>query len=120
MLFLADESCDFAVVRALRVAGHSVLAVVEASPRADDEDVLELACREERVLLTEDKDFGRLVYADQQATGGVVLVRYPAAARTRLPGDVVQLVNTRSNDLLGRFVVIQPGRIRLSAKKPAS
>ena len=32
MLFLADESCDFAVVRALRGAGHDVLAVADVSP----------------------------------------------------------------------------------------
>ena len=80
MLFLADESCDFAVVRALRGAGHDVLAVADVSPRTDDEQVLELARQEQRILLTEDKDFGRLVYADQQATGGVILIRYPAGA----------------------------------------
>jgi len=34
--FLADESCDFAVVTALRTAGHDVSAVVEISPRSKD------------------------------------------------------------------------------------
>ncbi len=118
MLFLADESCDFAVVRALRGAGHDALAVADVSPRADDEQVLELARQEQRILLTEDKDFGRLVYADQQATGGVILIRYPAGWRSPLPGDVVQLVADRGNDLVGRFVVMRPGRYRLGPKKP--
>ncbi len=63
MRFLADESCDFAVVRALRAAGHDVLAIAELTPRAEDDAVTDLAVREERLLLTEDKDFGRLVYA---------------------------------------------------------
>ena len=58
MRFLADESCDFAVVRALREAGHDVAAITEISPRATDEAVIERAAREERMLLTEDKDFG--------------------------------------------------------------
>jgi len=40
MLFLADESCDFAVVRALRDAEHEVVAVAEVTPRADDDAVL--------------------------------------------------------------------------------
>ena len=75
MRFLADESCDAAVFRALRTAGHEVLAVAEISPRADDEAVLELARGEQQILLTEDKDFGQLVYADQQATGGVIWPR---------------------------------------------
>lgn len=86
--------------------------------RTDDEQVLELARQEQRILLTEDKDFGRLVYADQQATGGVILIRYPAGARSPLPGDVVQLVADRGNDLVGRFVVMRPGRYRLGPKKP--
>lgn len=60
MRFLADESCDFAVVRALRAAGHEVVAIAEISPRATDEAVVEIAVREERILLTEDKDCGSL------------------------------------------------------------
>jgi len=40
--FLADESCDFAVVRTLRAAGYDVLAVSERAPGARDEDVIRL------------------------------------------------------------------------------
>jgi hypothetical protein len=40
MRFLADESCDFAVVRALRKSGYDVVAVAEIAPRAEDSDVL--------------------------------------------------------------------------------
>ena len=32
MRFLADESCDFGMVRTLRGAGHDVLAVADVSP----------------------------------------------------------------------------------------
>ncbi len=55
MRFLADESCDFGVVRILRASGHDVLAVSEISPRLSDEDVALWARREDRVLLTEDR-----------------------------------------------------------------
>ena len=116
MQFLADESCDFSVVRALRAAGHQVLAVAELSAHADDEDVLELARTQQRVLLTEDKDFGQLVWADRRATGGVILLRFPARARSRLGGVVVDVVKQRGEDLIGRFVVVQPGRVRLSRR----
>lgn len=75
MRLLADESCDFAVVRALRAAGRDVVAVVELSLRAEDEQVMDLAVREGRIVLTEDKDFGQLVYARSRATGGVLRVR---------------------------------------------
>jgi predicted nuclease of predicted toxin-antitoxin system len=57
MGFLADESCDFRVVRALRDAGHDVTAVVEVTPGADDAVVIDIAVREQRIFLTEDSDF---------------------------------------------------------------
>jgi len=59
MRFLADESCDFAVVRALRGRGFDVIAISETCPGAEDQRVIGLARKEGQVLLTEDKDFGR-------------------------------------------------------------
>ena len=66
--FLADESCDFSVVHALRTAGFEVVAVVESAPGATDERVIELGRSEGRILFTEDRDFGRLVFAATRAT----------------------------------------------------
>jgi hypothetical protein len=42
MRFLADESCDFRVIRALRDAGHDAVAVIEVLPGADDATVIEM------------------------------------------------------------------------------
>jgi len=56
--FLADESCDFAVVRALRDAGHDVYAVSEEMSRSIDETLIAQSAADQRILLTEDKDFG--------------------------------------------------------------
>jgi predicted nuclease of predicted toxin-antitoxin system len=85
MRFLADESCDFAVVRALRAEGHAVTTVSEVAAGAPDGRVIAIAIRERAVLLTEDKDFGQLVFAERRATGGVILIRFPAAFRAELP-----------------------------------
>lgn len=116
MRFLADESCDFAVVRALRSAGHDVVAVRETNPGAPDEAVISLALQESRVLLTEDKDFGQLVFASATESPGVVLIRFPANARQAMVQTVVQLIEANAQKVVGRFVVVQPGRIRLSEK----
>ena len=114
--FLADESCDYAVVRTLIGLGHEVLAVADMSPTADDESVIGLALQERCVLLTEDKDFGQLVHASGLESTGVVLLRFPAGARSRIAEEVTNLVNRRGDDLRGRFVVLQPGRVRLGPR----
>jgi predicted nuclease of predicted toxin-antitoxin system len=112
--FLADESCDFAVVTALRAAGHDISAVVEIDPGAEDDVVLALARFEGRVLLTEDKDFGQLAYAGGHETAGVVLIRFPGNARGSLGQAVVSVVAELGDRLSGAFVVVEPGRARLS------
>ena len=112
--FLADESCDFAVVRALRAEGFDVLSVAETMAGADDEIVIALALREGRILLAEDKDFGQLVFAAGSQSVGVVLIRFPASARSAVGARIVDLVRKHSDRLAGSFVVLQPERIRIS------
>lgn len=118
MRFLADESCDFTVVRALREAGHDVTAVAEINPGVDDQNVMALAHSESRILLTEDKDFGQLAYAGDQRTGGIVLIRYPSGSRTVLGQAVVDVVGELGDRLIGAFVVVEPGRARVSRPTP--
>lgn len=118
MRFLADESCDFAVVRALRGAGHDVVAVGDVKPGAPDEAVISLAVRESRILLTEDKDFGQLVFASAVESAGVVFIRFPARARQAMTRTVAKLVEASAEKIAGRFVVVQPGRIRISERTP--
>jgi len=113
--FLADESCDFAAVRALRTEGFDVLSVAEAMAGADDESVIALSLREGRILLTEDKDFGQLVFAAGHESIGVVLLRFPAGARSVVGARMLNLVRKHSDRLIGSFVVLQPERIRISA-----
>ena len=113
---LADESCDCSVVRALDRLGHEVLAVADLSPRANDESVIGLALREQCNLLTEDKDFGQLVHASGMQSVGVILLRFPAGARSTIGDAVADLVGRRGEDLIGRFVVVQPGRVRIGPR----
>jgi predicted nuclease of predicted toxin-antitoxin system len=60
MRFLANENFPGSAVAALKAGGHDVVWVRIAAPGAADREVLTWAAREERVLLTFDKDFGEL------------------------------------------------------------
>lgn len=111
--FLADESCDFGIVQALRSAGFQVTAVSEIAPSADDDTVIGLANRKRSILITEDKDFGQLVYASGHESVGVLLLRYPFGSRKKLFKDIVRLVRQSGEELIGAFTVLQPGRVRI-------
>jgi predicted nuclease of predicted toxin-antitoxin system len=112
---VADESCDFSVVVGVRAAGHDVVAITELMSGVEDEKVIELAASERRLLLTEDKDFGQLVFAAAKENSGVILIRYPAPARSKLTQAVVTLLSDRGDALYSRFVVLEPGRVRVTS-----
>jgi len=113
IIFLADESCDFAVVRKLRALGYDVLAVVEKFPSASDLQVLKCAVDEKRILLTEDKDFGEWIFAHKKEAHGVVFIRFPASMRQELPKAVSFLITEHGSDLTRSFTVLEPGRARI-------
>jgi len=112
--FLADESCDFAVVRALRAAGHDVKAIEEVCPGIPDEEVMRIGAQERRVLLTEDKDFGWLVFAGTGGSASVIFIRFPMQTRSMLPETIVGFVKQAGSKLIGSYAVVEPGRMRLT------
>ena len=116
MNFVADESCAGPVIRALREAGHDVTAIAEVAKGATDEQVLERALNEKRVLITEDRDFGELVYARSQSSAGVILVRFHSRARRAKPATVVEAVTKLGPRLCGAFTVVEAGRVRISSR----
>jgi predicted nuclease of predicted toxin-antitoxin system len=111
--FLADESCDFLIVRKLRSAEYDVISVAESFPSASDKQVLEHAAEEGRILLTEDKDFGEWVFAHGEKIAGVILIRFPGNVRKRLGEEIINLVDHHGNELNKFFAVLEPGRARL-------
>lgn len=107
-----------AAVRALRGDNHDVLAVAESMRQSIDSELLALAFSEGRILLTEDKDFGSIVFANRARSPGVVLLRFPSNARSLIGASIIALVRERGAQLSGAFTVLQPGFARMTRHVP--
>jgi len=113
MIFVCDESVDNAIVDRLRADGHDVDYVAESAPSLNDDDVIDLANSQNALLVTEDKDFGELVYRLRRVHGGVILVRLSGLS-TALKADIVAgVVTDRGGELPNAFTVISPGLVRI-------
>jgi predicted nuclease of predicted toxin-antitoxin system len=111
--FLADECCPAQVVSALRAAGHDVSYVLEQSPGAADPMAAALAEAEDRVLITEDFDFGELVVRHRVALPGLMILALggrPIATRVR---RVLETVDQVGEALRGQIVVVEIDRERV-------
>ena len=99
MRILADENMPDRTVELLRMAGHDVHFVKETMPSEADPNVLDVATGENRLLVTQDKDFGDIVVnRNQPAPHGVVLFRLhndiPDADRFRLMAAILDARNS--------------------------
>ena len=75
MKFLIDESVEYRLVTFLRDAGYDTSSIAELSSGLDDEKVLSTAYKENRILITNDKDFGELIYKLSLPHKGIILFR---------------------------------------------
>lgn len=110
--FLADECCDAGLVASLRKEGHDVLYIFETAPGVPDEVVLEQAYREKRLLLTEDKDFGELVYHLKKPAAGIVLIRIRVEERNIKWPRLKKLIESYGDRLPGHLVVLAAEKFR--------
>ena len=115
MRFLANENVPAAAVSAIAAGGHDITWIRTVSPGASDSEVLARAVREQRILLTFDKDFGELAARSPLPHGcGVVLMRVPMPRPDNVGQRLAELITER-NDWADHFSVITPGRIRMRA-----
>jgi predicted nuclease of predicted toxin-antitoxin system len=76
MRFLLDENVDYPLAEFLNALGYSVTAIAYDYPHAlKDTEVLAIAAREQRILITNDRDFGQLIVRRRLPHAGVILFR---------------------------------------------
>jgi predicted nuclease of predicted toxin-antitoxin system len=113
MQFIVDESTGVAVVEYLRSQGYDVLAVAETMLQANDADILDRAAREGRTLITNDKDFGELVFRGGQPHHGVILLRLQDESSVNRVRMVQIVLEKYADRLTGHFIVVTERGIRL-------
>ncbi len=95
-----------------------MLYAAETRTQTPDTDLLCEAEAQDRVIITEDKDFGELVFRDHLNSHGVILLRmggFPVSYRL---SRLQTVWTTVENNLPGRFVVVTESKLRVRALTP--
>lgn len=112
MRFFADENLEHPIVEALRQQGHDVATVPTEEKGSPDPVVLSLSSTQDRVLITNDKDFAELVFLQKQVAAGVILVRLPRFRTNEKVARVLEVIIDQDERLLGVFTVVEAQAIR--------
>lgn len=113
MKFLVDVGVSKKVEKWLKEKGYDVKAVRDINPKAKDSEILHIAVREGRIVITMDKDFGELVYNSGEKHSGVLLLRLEDANGEQKVEIIKKILREYADKIETKFCVFQDGRLRI-------
>jgi predicted nuclease of predicted toxin-antitoxin system len=116
MGFLVDECTGPAW---LSQQGHDVYSANDQSPGATDDWLLDLAQRDNWILITNDRDFGELIFREGRPHRGVIFLRLDDERSANKILVLGQLLAGHAGQLPHQFVVVTETRVRFAGTQAA-
>lgn len=116
MKFIIDNALSPIFANELREAHHDVVHVRDKNMQAaSDEEIFDLATREDRVVVTADTDFGTLLALKETAKPSIVIFRRTSRRRPGLQVELLLKYLSEIEESLnqGSVVIIEETRIRV-------
>jgi len=117
MRFIVDECTGPAVARWLREHQHDVFSVYEEDRGLDDLGVLERAVTDHRILITNDKDFGNMIFREAKAHHGIILLRLEDERAANKVKVIKRLLEQYAAQLANQFVVARENTVRITSSR---
>jgi predicted nuclease of predicted toxin-antitoxin system len=114
MKIIADENLNPLFINDLRDNGHEVISVREDWGGSSDYEVADLASRGSQILVTEDKDFGEMVFAYGHVKITVVFLRYSKAELQLVRRQLMEAIQYCTDQTDHFFITIARGKIRIT------
>lgn len=114
MKFLLDQSAEARIGTFLNSIGHDSTRVgADHPPGLPDDQVLAISVSEKRILITNDSDFGELIFKLRHSHTGVIYFRFPldTSANQKI-ASLERLLSTHANHL-NKYLTVTPRRIRV-------
>ena len=110
--FLADVNIESGIISGLRTDGHDVVWMLEKNKYLTDEKILNMAREEKRIMITNDKDFGEIVYRLKLISNGIVLFRVKDQNENVKLKLIRKAIDYKNENLSRYFTVLTEAKIR--------
>lgn len=114
MRFLVDECTGPMVAKWLRERDHEVLSIFEEAKGSSDEAILQKAADEKWILVTNDKDFGELIFRERRPHHGVIFLRLTDERAANKIEVLRHLLENHSEKIVDQFVTVTESKVRFS------
>jgi predicted nuclease of predicted toxin-antitoxin system len=92
---LADENVPKETLDLLKKQGVDIISVTHFGFGLSDSEILDLANKNGRIVVTFDKDFGQLIFREKRKTRGLMLLRFVPKSPQQIAKRIQQVLNTR-------------------------
>ena len=110
---IADESVNKNLIIALREIGYTILSIAEESAGISDDKIVVKSLNPPRIIISEDKDFGELIYHHKVSVIGVIFLRYRPHEYDAIKERLLTFISEHFANLHGKFVVITFNKTRI-------
>ena len=110
---MADESVNNNLIIAMQNAGYEVFSIREQMRSEKDTKIAEFSLEPPRIIITEDKDFGEIVYHKNLKVTGIILLRYSPLDYEIIENKLLTYLATHLYNSIGKFIVINAKLTRI-------
>lgn len=113
-MIIADENIDQLIIQELRNKGYSVFSILESNPGISDKEIISMLSKQNSILITEDKDFGELVFSYNYKEVKIIFLRYIKKDLEKIISNLEKIYSEYFNKEGNYFITITPKKIRIS------
>ncbi len=113
MKFIVDECTGPKVANWLKSLDYEVFSVHEKARGADDESLINKANKEDFILITNDKDFGELIFKMNKQHKGIILLRLEDERPDNKIDVLSRLLESYSDKLSNNFIVVTETNVKI-------
>ncbi|MCY7410144.1 MAG: DUF5615 family PIN-like protein [Chitinophagales bacterium] len=114
MNFILDANISYEISEYLEASlPFEFLSIQKTNPFLEDEELLDLAVIKNAINITNDKDFGELVFRRQLIHRGILLLRIEELSYEEMKLLLLEILKSSGELLTNKFSVYQNGRIRI-------
>ncbi len=115
MKFLADMPISPKTVAYLKSLGYDVYRISEKGlPKAKDSELVDIAIKEQRAILTMDLDFSAIIARSQKSVPSAIIFRLSDESHENINNLLKNILPTVETEILkGAIVIIEDDRFRV-------
>ncbi len=112
-MIIIDENVDKHITKQLHNTDYQIFLIREYNAGISDKDVIEIAKSKKGIVITEDKDFGELVFSHDIKGCSVIFLRYDKSDYKKIIQNIIIVLKNYYYNPEHFFITITTQKIRI-------